>query len=66
VFNKLDALEKDRWPLHLEDMYDIDGLQTPRVFASARLGDGLSALRSQIAAKIGALAELPSDAEMAR
>jgi GTPase len=61
VFNKLDALEKDRWPRHLEDMYDIDGQQTLRVFASARQGDGLTALRSQIAAKMRTLAELPSE-----
>jgi GTP-binding protein HflX len=59
VFNKLDALEKDCWPLHLEDMYGIEGQQTPRVFVSARLGDGLAALRRQIAAKIEALIELP-------
>ena len=52
VFNKLDALEKGLMPLHLEDMYEIDGVQTPRVFASARNGDGLAALRSLIAARI--------------
>ncbi|MFM6992494.1 MAG: GTPase HflX [Rhodoferax sp.] len=65
VFNKLDALEKDRWPLHLEDMYDVDGQQTPRVFTSARQGDGLTALRSQIAAKIAALAGAQPAAEAA-
>jgi GTP-binding protein HflX len=53
VFNKLDALEKDRWPLQLEDMFEIDGLQTPRVFVSARDGDGLAALRSRLATQIG-------------
>lgn len=61
VFNKLDALEKERWPLHLEDMYDIDGQQTGRVFVSARQGDGLAALRTRIAAKIAALADSQPD-----
>ncbi len=54
VFNKLDALEKGLLPLHLEDMYEIDGVQTPRIFASARNGDGLAALRGLIASRIPA------------
>ncbi len=45
VFNKLDALEKSRWPLHLSDMYEIDGVSQARVFASARDGTGLAQLR---------------------
>ena len=45
VFNKLDALEKDRWPLQMSDMYDLDGVETPRVFVSAHDGTGLPALR---------------------
>ena len=45
VFNKLDALEKDRWPLQMSDMYDLDGIETPRVFVSAHDGTGLPALR---------------------
>ncbi len=52
VFNKLDALENGNLPLHLEDMFEIDGVQTPRVFVSAREAVGLVALRGQIAAKI--------------
>lgn len=62
VFNKLDALEKAHLPLHLEDMFEIDGVQTPRVFASASKGEGLAALRRLIAAKIQVLAELPAQA----
>ena len=54
VFNKLDALEKDRWPLQHEDMFDVDGLQTPRLFVSARTGEGLPALRRQLADLISA------------
>jgi GTP-binding protein HflX len=57
VFNKLDALENGKVPLHLSDMFEIDGVQTPRVFVSARSGEGLPALRSQIAAKIGQIGQ---------
>ncbi len=60
VFNKLDALEKTRLPLHLEDMFEIDGVQTPRIFVSSRSGDGLASLRQQIATKIQALADSPA------
>ncbi len=56
VFNKLDALEKNRWPLQLEDMFDLDGARTPRVFVSAKGGEGLAALRRQIVAQISAVA----------
>ena len=55
VFNKIDALEKDRWPLQLQDMFDIDGLQTPRIFLSARSGQGIPDLRTLLAAKISDL-----------
>jgi GTPase len=55
VFNKLDALEKDRWPLQLEDMFDLDGHATLRLFVSARDGTGLAALRQQLAHKIGVM-----------
>jgi GTP-binding protein HflX len=48
VFNKLDALEMERRPLQLEDTFDLDGVPTPRVFLSAKNGDGLSALRQQL------------------
>ena len=49
VFNKLDALEKDRLPLHLRDMYEVDGLSSPRVFVSARDGSGIPNLRALLA-----------------
>ena len=51
VFNKLDALEKAHWPLHLSDMFEIkdafsDSVQrVERVFVSAQVGDGLPDLR---------------------
>lgn len=49
VFNKLDALEKDRRPLQLEDTFELNGVQTPRIFLSAKNGEGLPALRRQLA-----------------
>ena len=48
VFNKLDALEKEQEPLQLEDMYEIDGLNTQRLFVSAKDGRGLPALRQYL------------------
>ena len=49
VFNKLDALEMERRPLQLGDTFDLDGVPTPRLFLSAKNGDGLAALRQQLA-----------------
>ena len=51
VFNKLDALEKSRWPLHLTDMFEVKDAfsdsvkRVARVFVSAQTGDGLPELR---------------------
>jgi GTP-binding protein HflX len=51
VFNKLDALEKSCWPLHLSDMFEVKDAfsdsvkRVDRVFVSAKSGDGLPALR---------------------
>ena len=59
VFNKLDALEKDRWPLQLEGMFELDGLQTRRVFVSAQNSTGLDALRRHLAETVSA-AEQPA------
>lgn len=52
VFNKLDALEKSRWPLHLSDMFEVDGVRVPRLFVSARTGEGLPGLRRQLASRV--------------
>ncbi|VTU25641.1 GTPase HflX [Variovorax sp. PBL-E5] len=49
VFNKLDALESTRKPLHLSDEMDIDGMQVPRIFVSAHTGEGVPALRAELA-----------------
>jgi GTP-binding protein HflX len=49
VFNKLDAIEVERRPLQVEDSYEVDGLASPRVFVSARQGEGVPQLRQRLA-----------------
>ena len=49
VFNKLDAMDDAHRPLQLQDTFDLGGVQTPRLFLSARQGEGLAALRRQLA-----------------
>ena len=48
VFNKLDALDAERYPLQLQDSYELDGLPVPRVFVSAKSGKGLDVLRTAL------------------
>ncbi|NMM77843.1 GTPase HflX [Acidovorax sp. SRB_14] len=69
VFNKLDMVEASQHPEALQDSYDVDGRQVPRLFVSASSGSGLPQLRQQLAATVlaakssdmalGAAAELP-------
>ena len=68
VFNKLDALPSEQRPPSLQDQYDVDGQMLPRLFVSARSGEGLDALRSALSATVlaaqadmtpGAAVELP-------
>lgn len=70
VFNKIDALESDRYPAALEDCYEVGGHMIPRLFVSARSGEGLDGLRSMLSSKVLAAAgvmtpdpaiELPSE-----
>ena len=49
VFNKIDALGDDAQPLRTEDTFEIDGLQVPRIFVSARRMTGMAALRQRLA-----------------
>lgn len=55
VFNKLDALENARWPLHMVDMFEVNdpASESPRslqrVFVSAQSGEGLPVLRQLLA-----------------
>ncbi|AGU49475.1 GTPase HflX [Variovorax paradoxus B4] len=57
VFNKLDALETAQHPLHLQDDMEIDGVQVPRIFLSARSGEGLPLLRAELARRSGSLGD---------
>ncbi len=51
VFNKLDALAPGQRPRLLQDRYDLEGTPVPRLFVSARSGEGLPALRDVLAAQ---------------
>jgi len=46
VFNKIDALPPERQPVAARDTFEIEGVQIPRIFASARQGLGLAELRA--------------------
>ena len=54
VFNKTDALDADQQPWRLVDEYEIDGVQTPRVFASAKSLIGLPELRHKLSSIVSA------------
>ena len=52
VFNKLDALDPERRPARVQDSYELDGQPVPRIFVSARDGEGLPALRQLLAQRV--------------
>ena len=52
VFNKMDAVEQERRPRVWRDMYELHGDLVPRVFVSARSGDGLPVLRQLLAERV--------------
>ena len=52
VFNKLDALSEERRPPDLQDQYEVAGHLLPRLFVSARSGEGLENLRHALSAKV--------------
>ena len=64
VFNKLDALGAELQPALLEDQYEVEGQMVPRLFVSARSGQGLDTLRRALAARVLAAQEdmTPADA----
>ncbi len=72
VFNKLDALEKSRWPLQLSDMFEIKDAfsdsvkRVERVFVSAQTGDGLPGLRQLLVqhAAMGLAGDTPPTSEV--
>lgn len=57
VFNKIDAMDPDHLPIHRQDTFEIDSVQIPRIFVSAKESVGLENLRQFLttqAAKISA------------
>ncbi len=53
VYNKLDQLEDTQRPRALVDSLEIDGgMRTPRVFISARSGEGMTELRALLATAV--------------
>lgn len=65
VFNKLDHLENERRPLQLQDLFDLNGVPTPRIFLSAKGGEGLADLRAELARTVKAGNLPPMDLEAA-
>ncbi len=53
VFNKLDAMEPASSPQRLSDLMELEGLAVPRIYLSARAGEGLPALRALLADRAG-------------
>ena len=52
VFNKVDALAPQERPAVESDHYEVGGRIAPRVFLSARSGEGLARLRELLAAQV--------------
>jgi GTP-binding protein HflX len=61
VFNKLDALPPELRPTSLVDSMDVGGQQVPRLFVSARQGEGLAALRLALAERVKAALSIITD-----
>ena len=57
--NDLDdvTLDAGQRPLAMVDEMEIDGVRTPRLFVSARSGEGMPALRAELARLSGSVAE---------
>jgi GTP-binding protein HflX len=59
VFNKLDAIENERWPLQMGDMFEVNDPVTEtaksleRVFVSAKTTEGLPLLRQVLSRLVG-------------
>ncbi len=49
VFNKTDALPAAQQPLQRADWFELEGRQVRRLFVSSRTGEGLEALRQELA-----------------
>ena len=62
VFNKLDGLDAARRPHAQKDTLAQDGRELTRVFVSARTGEGLAALRAELAARAQVMADTAAPA----
>lgn len=62
VFNKLDRLEATQRPRELQDVLELSsGLRVPRIFVSARTGEGMAALRTMLGETVaGNLTDSPN------
>lgn len=60
VFNKLDAVQPDHRPIVLQDSYELDGRQIPRIFLSAQDGEGVAGLRLLLAHTVSARRPAPT------
>lgn len=56
VFNKLDAMSDDKKPMQMQDIFSIDGVDTPRLFVSAQTGEGVPALRAYLSQNLATTA----------
>lgn len=56
VFNKLDVVPLLGQPMVVQDVYELDGKPTPRVFVSASQGQGLPVLRQLLVEQLAVLA----------
>jgi GTP-binding protein HflX len=61
VFNKLDAIDREFQPVQLEDEFEIDGIQTPRIFVSAREMNAIPLLRKRLAQIVSERTGSPSE-----
>jgi len=75
VYNKLDQLEETQRPRELRDLLELEGqLRVPRVFISARNGEGMSTLRAILSEAVAGTLEgflnlgapAPDDIRLAR
>jgi GTP-binding protein HflX len=61
IFNKLDAIDREFHPVKLEDEFEIDGIQTPRIFVSAREMKAIPLLRKRLAQIVSERTGSPSE-----
>jgi GTP-binding protein HflX len=49
-------MSDDKKPLQMQDIFSIDGLDTPRLFVSAQTGEGIPALRAYLSQNLATTA----------